>query len=268
MPEQVPSWPRDSEHVGAELAELWSRWTAERDTQTRNRLLVHYSPLVRFVVLRLAAGLPAHVEFADLISTGVFGLIDALEKYQPERGVPFEAYAMTRIRGAVLDDLRAQDWLPRATRERQRDIDRAGQRLHGELGRTPTTAELAEATGLTELQVVDAQRQQWFSVVESLDEVVRGEDDQTTRTESLADVTAPDPQGWLAHRESHRALLAAVDRLPEREARIIRLYYGDTLSLREIGEALGVTESRASQLRSRAIATLRETLAANGRRAA
>ena len=269
MPDAVtPSWPRDSEQIGSELAALWSRWQADHDTETRNRLLVHYSPLVRFVVMRIAAGMPAHIEFADLISTGVFGLIDALEKYQPERGVPFEAYAMTRIRGAVLDELRSQDWLPRSARERQREIDTAGQKLHGELGRQPTASELAEETGLSEQQIIDTQRHQWFSVVESLDEVVHGEGDETSRTESIADVTTPDPQAWLTHREAHHALLDAVDQLPEREARIIRLYYGDTLSLREIGEALGVTESRASQLRSRAIAQLRDALKHDAERAA
>lgn len=268
MPDVVSTWPRDAEQVGADLQSLWDRWVAERDPQVRNRLLLHYSPLVRFVVARIAAGMPAHIEFADLISTGVFGLIDALEKYLPERGVPFEAYAMTRIRGAVLDELRAQDWLPRSARERQRAVEQASQKLQSELGRLATIDEVADATGLTTEQVMGARQHHWFSVVESLDEVVSGADDDVTRTESMADVSTPDPESWLTQRESHEHLLAAVDQLPAREAQIIRLYYGDALSLREVGEVLGVTESRASQLRSRAIAHLRDAMKADDQRAA
>lgn len=268
VPDLVSNWPRDAEQVGAELQSLWDEWIAERETHVRNRLLLHYSPLVRFVVARIAAGMPAHIEFADLISTGVFGLIDALEKYHPERGVPFEAYAMTRIRGAVLDELRAQDWVPRSARERQRAVEQAGQQLQAELGRAATAEELAHVTGLTTEQVMGARQHHWFSVVESLDEVVSGGDDDVARTESIADVSAPDPESWLTQRESHEHLLAAVDQLPAREAQIIRLYYGDALSLREVGEVLGVTESRASQLRSRAIAHLRDSLGKDRQRAA
>lgn len=270
MPDELDptAWPRSSEDVGSELASLWSQWAQQRELEARNRLLVHYSPLVRYVVARIASGMPPHIDFADLVSTGVFGLIDALDKYASDRGVPFEAYAMMRIRGAVLDDLRAQDWVPRSARDRQRQVDLARQTLYGELGRLPTTEELSSATGLTAEQVVAALQQQWFSVVESLDEVVHSDDESVSRTESIADPDVLDPELAVARQEAHARLLSAVDVLPDREARVIRLYYGDTLSLRQIGDILGVTESRASQLRSRAIEQLRAALAEHNGHAA
>ena len=130
------------------VEELWWKYAATRDHQVRDRLIVHYSPLVKFVASRLAAGLPQNVEQADLVSYGIFGLIDAIDRFDPERGNKFETYAMQRIKGAILDELRSYDWVPRSVRAKARSIEKALTKLEGEFGRTPNEAELAQELGI------------------------------------------------------------------------------------------------------------------------
>lgn len=258
MPDTAPI--RSTADVEAELAQLWARVSQGVDQEARNRLLIHYAPMVRQIASRVVLGLSSHVEFSDLVSAGVLGLIDAIERFDARHGAPFEAYAHIRVRGAILDELRAQDWVPRQVRARQRHINEAISQhlaLHRDY---PSNSQIAALTGLTTEQVAETVEQTWFSVVESLDEVVFGTDDERARHESLVDPTAVDPEGSALTRERHAEVVTAVTKLPTREADVIRLYYGDLLTLREIGEILGVTESRASQLRSRALTLLRASM--------
>ncbi|NBO46169.1 MAG: FliA/WhiG family RNA polymerase sigma factor [Actinobacteria bacterium] len=248
---------RSTEEVDSDLAKLWHAWRSTHEQELRNRLLVHYSPLVRQVASRVAVGLPAQVEFSDLVSAGVLGLLDAIERFDPTRGAPFEAYAMLRIRGAVLDELRAQDWVPRLARQRQRNVAQVVENFVATHGHYPSTAHIAHISGLTTQQVSEALEQSWFSAVQSLDEVVLSNSDERPRHESLIDPQAPDPETQALQHERHEQVRAAVVDLPEREAKVIDMYYGDHLTLKEIGDILGVTESRASQLRSRALVLLK-----------
>ncbi|MBU6214101.1 MAG: FliA/WhiG family RNA polymerase sigma factor [Actinomycetales bacterium] len=248
---------RSTEDVEQELAGLWARAAGGADQDARNRLLVHYAPIVRQVASRIAAGLPPQVEFSDLVSAGVIGLIAAIERFDASHGAPFEAYAHLRIRGAILDELRSQDWVPRQVRARQRRITDAIARHSSQHGGYPSNAQIAVLTGMSEKDVAETLEQTWFSVVESLDEVVAGDADERSRHESLVDVAAADPEGSALARERHSQVVSAVAALPQREGDVIRLYYGDRMTLREIGDVLGVTESRASQLRSRALMMLR-----------
>ena len=136
-----------------DVAMHWTRWLNRRNSASRDHLIVHYSPLVKFVASRLAAGLPQNVEQADLVSYGIFGLIDAIDKFDPERGYKFETYAIARIKGAILDELRSIDWVPRSVRAKAREVERAFSKLEASLGRSPSEAELAEALGCSESQL-------------------------------------------------------------------------------------------------------------------
>ena len=253
---------RPAADIDAALATLWRRWRADRDTDVRNHLLVHYAPLVRQIASRVAASVPAHVDFTDLVSAGVFGLLDAIDRFDPERGVPFEAYAGLRVRGAVLDALRAHDPVPRQVRARQRAVQAAVQAHVVRTGEYPSNQEIALAVGITPAQVVEVYERAVPSSMESLDELVAGDGEGLPRHERMLDPAAADPEELMLAREQHEQVLDAVASLPDREADVIRMYYGDHLTLREIGEALGVTESRASQLRSRGVSLLKAHVAA------
>lgn len=248
---------RSTNEVNGDLERLWADWRATQEQELRNRLLVHYAPLVRQVASRIAVGLPAQVDFSDLVSAGVLGLLDAIERFEPARGAPFESYAMLRIRGAVLDELRAQDWVPRQARQRQRNVAQVVESFIAAHGQYPSTAQIANISGLTTEQVAQALEQSWFSTVQSLDEVVLANSDERPRHELLVDTQAQDPEAQAIQHERREQVRSAVIDLPEREGRVIEMYYGDHLTLREIGDILGVTESRASQLRSRALVLLR-----------
>src|SRR5947199_479320 len=140
----LPGDQRTFDDIEAGIVALWQRFGEDRQQPLRDRLVLHYAPLVKYVAGRVGTGLPAHVDVGDLVQSGIFGLVDAIEKFEPERGLKFETYAMQRIRGAILDDLRSQDWVPRSVRSRARDVERALERLEAKLQRTATDAELAE----------------------------------------------------------------------------------------------------------------------------
>ena len=254
---------RSAEEVETAIAALWHEWSATHNIDIRNQLVVHYAPLVRFIASRMAIGLPAHIDFGDLISSGVFGLISAIERFDLTRGIPFEGYASTRVRGAMLDELRAHDWVPRQVRVRQRHIATAIREFTQTHGRTPTNREIAHAAEISESEVASVFEHTWFSVVESLDEVVGDASDASaapSKHEGIVDLTAATPEQSAMALASHEELLGAVHALPEREAHVIQMYYGEGMNLREIGEVLGVTESRVSQIRSRALFLLRAQL--------
>lgn len=251
---------RSADDVEAGIVALWKEFGEKRDQELRDRLVLHYAPLVKYVAGRVGTGLPSHVEVSDLIQSGIFGLVDAIEKFEPERGLKFETYAMQRIRGAILDDLRAQDWVPRSVRSRARDVERALERLEAKLQRTATDAELAEELGLSldELRELFAQLQ--MTSVVALDDLIGAGPMQASLAETLPDDRAEDPVATLVDRDSRRQLAEAVERLSERDRVVVTLYYFENLTLAEIGKVLGVTESRVCQLHTRAVLRLRAKL--------
>lgn len=228
---------------------LWSRFKQDGDREARDRLVVHYSPLVKFVAGRVRSGLPPAVEQADLVSDGVIGLMDAIDKFEPERGLQFQTYAVTRIRGAMVDGLRATDWVPRSVRERIREIDAAQTKLERSLGRTPTDTEVAAELKMSVAELRKIYTQTAHTSVVSFETVV-DEEDAPRATSDLPGADDDIPPGFLA----------AVRELPERDQVVVALYYWERLTLAEIGQVLGVTESRVSQLHSRATLALRRKL--------
>jgi RNA polymerase sigma factor for flagellar operon FliA len=246
-----------------ELRDLWRRYKGEGDAGARERLVVAYSPMVKFVAGRLGAGLPSHVDDADLISYGLMGLIGAIERFEPERGIKFETFAMTRIRGAIIDELRSLDWVPRSVRSRAREIEAAQSKLEHELQRAPSEAELAQKLGITEEELQSSLLEIHNSSVYALDELWTVSDssgDQVSLLDTISDPRADDPQESLASSEIKDRLTEAIGSLPEREQLVVALYYYESLTLREIGEVLGVTESRVSQLHTKAVMRLKSGL--------
>jgi RNA polymerase sigma factor for flagellar operon FliA len=216
---------------------------------------------VKWVAGRVAATLPPHVEEGDLISYGLVGLTTAVDRFDTSRDVRFETYAVTRIRGAIIDELRTQDWVPRSVRQRAREIERTNAKLEHKLHRAPTDDEMAQALDMTVREFQDALVQVSQSTIHALDEMWSVGDssggDQVSLLDTIQDQQAPDPAAMLAEQDLRDQMRGAIERLPEREKVVIALYYYENLTLREIGEVLGVTESRASQLHTKAVLRLR-----------
>ena len=237
----------------------------------RDRLILTYAPLVKFVAGRLGSGLPAHVEENDLVSYGLLGLIGAIERYDPDRDVKFETYAISRIKGSIIDELRAMDWVPRSVRARARDIERAIAKLEARFHRAPTDGEISKELGVSEDELNESLTDISRSSIAALDElwtISSSGGDQVALIDTIEDTSGPDPQGALAQTELREALGDAIARLREREKIVITLYYYEELTLREIGEVLGVTESRVSQLHTKAVLRLKARLSGSTARAA
>ncbi|MFT4035658.1 MAG: RNA polymerase sigma factor WhiG [Patulibacter sp.] len=249
-----------------ELRDLWRRYKQHGDPRAREQLVVAYSPLVKYISGKIGASLPSHVEEGDLISYGLGGLIAAIERFDPRRDIKFETFANARIRGAIIDELRALDWVPRSVRSKAREIERAHQKLEHRLHRTPTDAELAAELELTEQEFREALRQVSSTTLFALDELWGGGGDQSgdsiSLLDTLQDPDSPDPASLVDQSEMRERVARAVERLPEREKLVIALYYYENLTLREIGEVLGVTESRVSQLHTKAVLRLRARIQA------
>lgn len=246
--------------VDAGIVALWQAYGQHRDATLRDRLLLHYAPLVKYVAGRVGTGLPAHVDIADLVQSGVFGLWDAISRFEPERGLKFETYAMQRIRGAILDELRAQDWVPRSVRSRARDVERALERLEGRLQRSATDAEVAVELGVSVADLRELYAQLQLTSVIALDELMAVGRGGTSIAETLPDDAAQEPGAVLDSVESRRLLAEAVSQLTDRDQVVVSLYYFENLTLAEIGRVLGVTESRVCQLHTRAVLRLRSKL--------
>jgi RNA polymerase sigma factor for flagellar operon FliA len=249
-------------HVDDELGNHWNAFKGSDSPEAREKLILHYAPLVKYVASRVATGLPASVEQADLVSYGMFGLMDALGKFEPGRGNKFETYAIPRIKGAIIDELRAMDWVPRSIRFKAREIDKANADLEAMLKRQPTEKELAERLGITLRELHDVVSQISFVSVLALDEMVsvgadRGE--QVSLIDTLAD-KGIDPTQGVESQETRGLLAAAINDLSEREKIVVTLYYFEGLTLAEIGEILGVTESRVCQIHTKAVGVLRGQL--------
>ncbi len=228
----------------------------------RDRLIVHYAPVVKYVAGRVSVGLPRHVDEADLVSYGMIGLIDAIERFDLGRDVKFETYAIPRIKGTIIDELRAIDWVPRSVRAKARAVEQAYAHLEGTLHRTPTDTEIASELEMTDAEFQNTLRKISFVGVVALDEVFRGTDrsDRSTLGESLPDTTAG-PMDTLEAKDTKQALIRAVSQMAEREKTVLTLYYYEGLTLAAIGEILGVTESRVCQIHTKAVLQLRAKLA-------
>jgi len=256
----------DAEAVAANealLRDLWERFKAHGDPVVRERLILHYAPLVKYVAGRVGVGLPANVDQGDLVSYGVFGLIDAIEKFDLERAIKFETYAITRIRGAIIDELRAMDWIPRSVRSKARDVERAYASLEAELHRTPTEPEVAARMGITLKDLHGIFSQVSYVNVVALDELlgVSGEKGESLSLgDTLEDPRVEDPVTAFENEETKYLLSRAIDQLPEREKIVVTLYYYENLTLSEIGKVLGVTESRVCQMHTKAVIAMRAKL--------
>jgi RNA polymerase sigma factor for flagellar operon FliA len=250
-----------------ELKDLWRRYKQDNDERARERLVVAYSPLVKFIAGRMASGLPSHVEEADLISYGLIGLIGAIERFDLEREIKFETFAVARVKGAIIDELRSLDWVPRSVRARARDMEKAHAKLEGELQRAPTDEEMAAKLEITVEEFQESLLSIANSSVLALDDLwtfadPEGGGGQISVLDTLQDPGAIDPESEAQTSELKDRLADSIESLPERERLVVALYYYENLTLREIGEVLGVTESRVSQLHTKAVLALRGRFAA------
>jgi RNA polymerase sigma factor for flagellar operon FliA len=260
--------PRQSQKTGdrkpdTELQNLWAGFKKDGTQAARDQLIIHYAPLVKYVASRVATGLPASVEQADLVSYGIFGLIDALDKFDLGREIKFETYAIPRIKGAIIDELRALDWVPRSVRFKAREVEKAHTELEAALKRAPSDAEIAQFLGIGLRELHDIVTQISFVTVSALEDVVsRGSDhsEGLSLLDTLADISALDPAAGLEGSEMRALLSIAINSLSEREKIVITLYYFEGMTLAEIGEVLGVTESRVCQIHTKAVGQLKVSL--------
>ena len=242
---------------------LWQEYRQTRDSALRDRLILTYAPLVKFVAGRLGASLPSHVDEQDLVSYGLLGLISAIERFDPDREIKFETYAISRVKGAIIDELRSLDWVPRSVRTRAREIERAIADLERQLMRAPTDEEIATKVGITGDELEASLSEISRTSIAALDELWSPSSsggDQIALIDTIEDTSGPDPESSLEQTEMKEALGEAIARLPEREKLVVTLYYYEELTLREIGEVLGVTESRVSQLHTKAVLRLKARL--------
>jgi RNA polymerase sigma factor for flagellar operon FliA len=247
---------------GGDTSELWQEYRRTGDRGIRDRLILTYAPLVKFVAGRLGATLPSHVDEQDLVSYGLLGLIGAIERFDPDREIKFETYAIARIKGAIIDELRSLDWVPRSVRTRAREIERAIASLERTLMRAPTDEEIAAKLEITLPELEESLAEISRTSMAALDELwtPSGGGDQVSLIDTIEDQSGPDPEFSLEQTELKEALGEAIARLPEREKLVVTLYYYEELTLREIGEVLGVTESRVSQLHTKAVLRLKARL--------
>jgi len=241
---------------------LWRDYKNSGARSLRDQLIVHYAPVVKYVAGRVSVGLPRHVDQSDLTSYGIIGLIDAIERFDPVRNIKFETYAIPRIKGAIIDELRSIDWVPRSVRSKAKAVEQAYAKLETALLRTPTDAEVAEELDMTSKEFQTTLRQISFVGVVALDEVFPGGDrgDRSSLGDNLADGDAG-PLATFEVKETNEALVRAINQMGDREKTVLALYYYEGLTLAEIGEVLGVTESRVCQIHTKAVFQLRGKLA-------
>lgn len=243
-----------------DLGMHWNRWLNRQNQASRDHLIVHYSPLVKFVAGRIGAGLPNSVDPGDLVSSGVFGLIDAVDRFEPERGFKFETFAAPRIRGAIYDGLRQLDWVPRSVRSRARDVERAFSQLEHELGHAPTDDELA-----AHLRIGPEELTRWLASIAAttigpLDRAI----DAGHEPEAVDSAGFQAPDLAIEGQELRETMKGEIRRLPDREKLVLSLYYDEGLTLSEIGDVLGVTESRVSQIHTKSVLHLRSRMSSAG----
>lgn len=228
----------------------------ETPVQERQRRIVEHYSLVRIIASRMVRRFPGHVEVDELVNTGMLGLIDAVDRFDPERGVPFKAYAEIRIRGSIVDALRGADWVPRAVRRTFARIDSTRTELRRRLGRDPTREEMARSLEVSVDAYDDLSDGAQIRSIVSLETPTSDEGDGRLADQLAGEFTSP-VETWI-DRERHEGVVDAIEELPEKERTVVTLYYQRGLSLKEIGATLGVTESRACQLRGQAVKRLQQ----------
>jgi len=240
---------------------LWQQYKTSRDQRIKDSLIMKYASFVKYVAGRIAVNLPSNVEFDDLVSYGILGLIDAIDKYDTARNVKFKTYAKTRIRGAIFDELRLLDWTPRSIRQKARKLEKAYAKLEGKLGRDATDEEIAEflKIDISELHKLFDETKK--SLLLSLDEIFYDDEEGSSRFDFVENQKSDNPQLKIEEAEAKRILADAISKLSERERMVITLYYYEDLTSKEIGKILGVSDSRVSQLHTKAILRLRGRLA-------
>ena len=244
-----------------ERAKLWDEYIQKRSPKLRDQIITEYSNLVKIVAGRLSMYLGYNVEYDDLVGYGIFGLIDAIDKFDNQKGVKFETYASLRIRGAILDQIRKMDWIPRTLRQKQRKIDLACQALETKLGRIATNEELAAELEISIDELENWQSQTKLTGLISLDEYLEQGSDVTSDTKLIADYEQPEQM--VEKQELKKILIEALDSLTEKEQKVIVLYYYEELTLKEISMILEVSESRISQLHTKALKKMRKRLDKN-----
>lgn len=242
--------------------ELWLAYKKTQDPKLREFFIVKYAPLVKYVAGKVAVGMPSSVEFDDLVGYGVFGLLDAIDKYDPEKNVKFNTYAVTRIRGAIFDELRSIDWVPRSVRQQSREIEEIIAELEARLGRSANDVEIADALGMSVEEFHQVLLKISGTSVVSLTDLRFGSDDanQIPVADSIEAPASLNPDVIVEREEMKRIIVDAINELPDREKKVLIMYYYEDMTLREIGKVLEVTESRVSQIHSAANHKLRAKL--------
>jgi RNA polymerase sigma factor for flagellar operon FliA len=242
--------------------ELWEEYKHTRNPAIRELFIKQYSPLVKYVAGKVAVGMPSNVEFDDLVGFGVFGLLDAIDKFDPDKNVKFKTYAVTRIRGSIFDELRSMDWVPRSVRQKTREIEDAIVRLESKLGRTANDTEIAATLGVSEAEYQQTMFKISGTSIMSLNDVWYSGDDSERISigDSIESPSSMNPDVIIEREEIKRVIVEAINELPEKEKMVLVLYYYEDLTLKEIGQVLNVTESRVSQLHTKANLRLRAKL--------
>jgi len=247
----------------SEIMELWRQYKATGAQDLRDAIILHYAPLVKYVAGRIYVKVPPNVDHGDLVSCGIFGLMDAIDKFDLSKNIKFETYAIARIKGAIIDELRALDWIPRSVRFKAKELERTYAELEGRLKRTPTDEEVCKEQGITKEKLHDTITQIGNTAVVALDDtftVGKDMDGRVGLIDIIEDENSAEPAATFELEEMKTLLAQSIDRLPEREKTVVALYYYEGLTLKEIGEVLGVTESRVSQMHTKAILQLKAKL--------
>lgn len=237
---------------------LWESYSKDKDTEVREKLIIEYAPLVKIIAGKLSMYLGYNVEYDDLVSYGIFGLIDAIDKFDYDKGIKFETYGSLRIRGSILDQIRKMDWLPRSLRQKQKNIDAAFSKLETELGRVATDGELAKELEISVQEFYVWQSQTKVSRLMSLDDYV--EQGAEIASDGQGQKRFDGPEEVVESKETSKLLEDSLRALTEREKKVILLYYYEELNLKEISKVMEVSESRISQLHTRALQKLRQRL--------
>lgn len=239
---------------------LWEQYKINHDQRIKDALIMKYASFVKYVAGRIAVNLPSNVEFDDLVSYGILGLIDAIDKYDSDRNVKFKTYAKTRIRGAIFDELRVLDWTPRSIRQKARKLEKAYAKLEGKLGRDARDEEIAEYLNIDISELHKLFDETKKSLLLSLDEIFYDDEEGSSRFDFIEDQKSDNPQTKIEEAEAKKILADAISKLSDRERMVITLYYYEELTSKEIGKILGVSDSRVSQLHTKAILRLRGRL--------
>lgn len=256
----MPIDPRKYEETDEQI--LWEEYKRAREPKLREYFIKKYAPLVKYVAGKVAVGMPHNVEFDDLVSYGTFGLLDAIEKYDPSKEVKFKTYAMTRVRGGIFDELRNVDWIPRSIRQKAKQVEKIILELENRMGRTAEDEEIAHELDIDLDEFHDLMSKISGTSLISLNDVWHGNDDneEMVFVDTLESPEALNPDTIVEREEIKNMIVECIKKLPDREKKVIVLYYYEDLTLKEIGEVLEVTESRVSQLHTKAIMRLRGRL--------